>query len=159
MKQPRIHKIGNWLDQLIPYFSFIGIIIALFVAFAVYGISKDTNATAKNTQIVLTKQDQTLDAIKQLSVENKLTSKQLGDTIICMLLVPVGQRTTETQSNCEKQAVANPDTSHQTIQSEQIKSNPQTPSENNQPKQNAIEKLINRVQQGLSNIVNRGAVK
>lgn len=63
------------------------------------------NSTVKNTEVIVEKQDETLDAIRQLSLDNKLTSKQLGDTIICMLLIPVNQRTTNTQEVCREQAV------------------------------------------------------
>lgn len=66
---------------------------------------EDTGATVKNTEVIVEKQDETLDAIKQLSLDNKLTSKQLGDTIICMLLVPVSNRTTQTQQYCREQAI------------------------------------------------------
>lgn len=57
----------------------------------------------KTTQNIVKSQNQILDAIKQLALDNKITSEQKANLIICMLQVPVAQRTTDTVENCRKQ--------------------------------------------------------
>lgn len=104
-----MYKITHWLNRNTGYLLMVVIIV---FGFATLGFQKDnrkllqdTKHISEDTQAIVAKQDQTLVAIKDLSLDNKLTSKQLGDTIICMLLVPVGQRTTQTQDNCRQEAI------------------------------------------------------
>lgn len=106
----RVHQVYVFLREATPVMVFVAII---FFGSAIIGLQQDnkrlledTRATVKNTEVIVEKQDEILDAIRQLSLDNKLTSKQLGDTIICMLLVPVNQRTTNTQEVCREQAVS-----------------------------------------------------
>lgn len=104
----RVHNLYVFIREAMPI-MILGMLI--FFGAAIIGfqqdnrrILKDTANAVKNTETIVSKQDETLIAIKQLALDSKLTSKQLGDTIICMLLVPVGQRTTQTQDNCRTQA-------------------------------------------------------
>lgn len=105
----KIHRFTLFLREVMPI-----MILAMLVFFgaAIIGfqqdnrrILKDTEVAVKNTETIVSKQDETLDAIKQLALDSKLTSKQLGDTIICMLLVPFSQRTAGTQDNCRAEAM------------------------------------------------------
>lgn len=114
----RVHQFYNVLREAMPVMIFI---MLIFFGAAILGFQKDNNrlledtrATVRNTEVIVEKQDETLDAIRQLSLDNKLTSKQLGDTIICMLLVPVNQRTTQTQEECREQAVSQTPASNET---------------------------------------------
>lgn len=106
----RVHQVYVFLREAMPVMI---LVMLIFFGAAILGFQQDnkrlledTRATVKNTEVIVEKQDQTLDAIRQLSLDNKLTSKQLGDTIICMLLVPVGQRTDQTQEDCKSQAIS-----------------------------------------------------
>lgn len=49
-------------------------------------------------------QNDILEAIKLQTIDNKLTSEEKTSIIICMLQVPINQRTTDVLSNCRKQA-------------------------------------------------------
>jgi hypothetical protein len=91
------------------------VLVFLFIYFAIGNVQfqKDnrqlieaTKRSANNTEKIVTKQDETLQAIKDLATDNKLTAQQLGDTIICMLQVPVSQRTPNTKEDCQKKAVS-----------------------------------------------------
>lgn len=104
----RVHNLYVFMREAVPIMIFV---MLVFFGAAIIGfqqdnrrILRDTAAAVKNTETIVSKQDETLIAIKTLALDSKLTSKQLGDTIICMLLVPVGQRTTQTQDNCRDQA-------------------------------------------------------
>lgn len=58
----------------------------------------------KNTRDIVKSQNQILEAIKQQAIDNKLTSEQKTSIIICMLQVPISQRTTDILNNCRSQA-------------------------------------------------------
>lgn len=66
--------------------------------------AKVTKDVAANTNTVVKGQNDILDAIKRLALDSKLTSDQKTNTIICMLQVPISQRTTDTQEQCKKQS-------------------------------------------------------
>lgn len=107
-----IHKFNNFLGK--PQ----AVIITLFILFLyfAYGnaqfqrtnrvLLEQTKSASQNTQTIVSKQDQTLAAIKQLTLDNKLSSKQLGDTIICMLKIPVADRTDDTATQCRQEVQA-----------------------------------------------------
>lgn len=58
----------------------------------------------KNTRDIVKSQNTILEAIKQQAIDNKLTSEQKTSIIICMLQVPISQRTTDILNNCRSQA-------------------------------------------------------
>lgn len=100
-----IHRFNIFLSRPIVVIFTLLILFAYF-AYGNAQFQKDNRVLLTNTFSIVAKQDQTLDAIKSLSLDNKLSSKQLGDTIICMLLVPVSERTPDTQESCRKEAIA-----------------------------------------------------
>lgn len=68
-------------------------------------ILRDTRSAVENTETIVSKQDETLEAIKKTATDNKLLSDEKTNIIICMLQVPVELRTTNTVEDCEKQSV------------------------------------------------------
>lgn len=83
--------------------SFFFVVVVVIVAIALVASSRAYNNT-------LDKLEATQQQIINAANDNKLTAKRLGDTITCMLLVPVGQRTTDTQKDCREKAIRiNPD--------------------------------------------------
>lgn len=64
--------------------------------------------TASNTKAIVSKQDETLRAIQKVAEDNRLISDQKTNIIICMLQVPVDQRTTDTLNDCRKTSSAEP---------------------------------------------------
>lgn len=61
------------------------------------------NFNVKFANIVRSQND-ILEAIKRQTVDNKLTSEEKTSTIICMLQVPISERTTNVLNSCRKQA-------------------------------------------------------
>lgn len=105
------HKAYLFLQDLIPIIT-IGVLI--FFGVALIGLQKDNqrilegmNNTVQNTERIAIKQDETLKAIQELALDNKLTSKRLGDAIICMLKTPFEQRTADRLKDCRAEAMAN----------------------------------------------------
>lgn len=116
-----VSRTTHWVSRNFLPLIFLGmwILIMLFINFnkRVADNAKAAKDTTAVTQQIIKNQDKTLQAIKDLATDNKLTSKQLGDTIICMLQVPIAQRTTDVQEKCRKQAqniTLSPDPSTQT---------------------------------------------
>jgi hypothetical protein len=131
-------------------------------------IAKANTTDIKN---ILASQTDLLNAIRQVTIDNNLTAKQQTDIIICMLQVPVEQRTTDLKENCRKQVEAtqattggsrasdsetasqvegNRDSSPNNTQrlSNEQPENPQTP---NEPERNLVERGV----RGIMNIINR----
>lgn len=171
MKTKLVHNVKrtSWfLDQFMPYVLLVAIVV---FGLAIINFQKDNQRLLENQQVTIEKQNQTLEAIKQLSVDNKLTSKQLGDTIICMLQVPITQRTPDIKENCIKQATQATQTESQAQQAKTIADNPQIPVAANNDKQNnqnittpetqktLVENMLDNIQRGLENIVDRGLLR
>lgn len=144
----------------------------IFTAIVLFGVvsigfQRDNQKLLLNQSVTIDKQNQTLEAIKALSVDNKLTSKQLGDTIICMLLVPVSQRTPDTQAQCREQATSQPGIENQ-VKALEIQSNPQTPvnqfaDDNNktedpiqETQKSTLEQVVDTLSNKLNELVGRG---
>lgn len=107
----RLHKINKFLDS--PK-AIIATLVILFVYFVYSNHQYQANyrqllVEAKNaaqtTQTIVSKQDKTLAAIKQLAIDNRLLSDQKTNIIICMLQVPVNDRTTDIVTSCRKQVI------------------------------------------------------
>lgn len=155
----KVHRFYILLREAMPILIFL---MLIFFGAAIIGFMKDnqrllqdTKHITEDTQTIVSKQDETLVAIKDLSLDNKLTSKQLGDTIICMLLVPVNQRTTETQDQCRQGAItrtppstANGSTTSQPVQPTPVGSPQPTPT----PQPGMVERLNTRVEGVLESV-------
>lgn len=158
-----IRTVGEWLDQLVPY---ILIFIVIFFGAAILQFQEDNRKLLQNTNEIVVKQDQTLDAIKQLAEDSKISDEISRQIITCMLLVPVEERTTNTLNNCHK----NTSQSVQSTQSAQPSTPPrQTPTvingekqtqspeaKTSETQQNVVQRLLENIQSKLLNVVDRG---
>lgn len=108
----RIHSINMFLNR--P----IAVIIVLLALFA-YFIYSNHTYQAQNRQLLISANNNTmstnkvvkgqtdiLNAIKQLASDSKLDNNVKTNIIICMLQVPVAQRTTDLQEQCRKDVEA-----------------------------------------------------
>lgn len=123
-------KITTTLNRNTGYLILLAIII---FGFAILGFQKsnkellqDTNTAVTNTETIVAKQDETLQAIKQTAIDNKLLSDEKTNIIICMLQVPVAERTTDTVTNCRKQVETMPTTQNENTAQPTQTSNPQS---------------------------------
>lgn len=105
----RLHRLNQFLNSPI---AIIIVLIALFVYFVVSNhayqaqgrnLLKQTNDNTMSTNRVVKGQTDILNAIKQLASDNKVDSNEKTNIIICMLQVPVAQRTTDLQQQCRQQ--------------------------------------------------------
>lgn len=83
----------------------IAVLLILFIHFntKVAENAKAARDTADSTKQIVSSQSDILNAIKKLATDDKITSEQKTNLIICMLQVPVDQRTTDLQAQCRKQ--------------------------------------------------------
>lgn len=102
----RLHRINTFLDRPI---AVIITLVLLFVYFLVSNhayqaqgrrLLESTNDNTKSTNQVVKGQSDILQAIKQLALDTKLDNNEKTNIIICMLQVPVAQRTTDLQEQC-----------------------------------------------------------
>ena len=110
----RFHQFMIVLREGMPILL-LGMLI--FFGLAILGFQRDnqvlledTGAAVENTETIVAKQDETLQAIKDTATDNKLLSDEKTNIIICMLQVPVSERTTDTVTNCKKQVSESPST-------------------------------------------------
>ncbi len=117
----------------------------------------------KNTRDIVKSQNQILEAIKQQAIDNKLTSEQKTNIIICMLQVPVNERTPDVLVNCRKNAEGTPTplTSHQNSPStpvpltqQQTNTNNQQAANNNQtPRPGLVQQATDAVTNTVSGLI------
>jgi len=132
----RIHRFYVLLREAMPVMIFL---MLIFFGAAIIGFQKDnqrllrdTKNIARDTQIIVSKQDDTLKAIEQLALDNKISGQELKDILTCMLVVPINQRTPDIEANCRKQAQRNTDNNlQQQPTSPQSTPSPSTPDKNN----------------------------
>lgn len=67
-------------------------------------VATQTASISASTNQLIKSQNEVLSAIKGVTDDTKMTAEQQTAIIICMLQVPVEQRTTDLQANCRKQA-------------------------------------------------------
>ena len=67
-------------------------------------LAENTAELSTSTNKIVKSQTDILNAIKQVTDDTKLTAQQQTNIIICMLQVPVTERTTDLQSQCRSQA-------------------------------------------------------
>lgn len=89
-------------------FLLILVLVFMFMSFnrQVAQQTADTKAIAEGTNRVVKSQGDILNAIKQVTDDTKITAAEQTTIIICMLQVPIGQRTTDLQSQCRDQATS-----------------------------------------------------
>lgn len=150
-----VHKLYIFLKEAMPILIFL---MLMFFGAAILGFQSDNRALLQDTKSIVSKQDLTLSAIEALARDTKIESKQKTDIIICMLQVPVGERTTETVANCRKSvesrsttesqphATSNENSSNQ-AQATQPSSPAQTPPTSTPPTQNksVVQKFGERI--------------
>ena len=93
----------------LPYVLAVLLIVGLFGIYQSYRktseavrIARDNTSDIKN---ILTSQTGLLLAINQVAIDNKLTSDQKTNTIICMLQVEVEKRTQDVLSDCREKSI------------------------------------------------------
>lgn len=111
-------KANHFFSRPIGMLAAISLLILIvFVYFAIdnqrileqiKSAADSSKQAAERSVAILDKQDETLEAIRQVAIDNKITSDQKTDIIICMLQVPVNQRTSDTKENCREQAESSP---------------------------------------------------
>lgn len=110
-------------------------ILAILLCLGLYGIWQSYRRTAEAVQLakdntmdikrIVEGQSDLLIAIKQVAEDNQLISEQKTNIIICMLQVPVNERTTDTVTNCRKKVETQPSPAQ--ITSQPSSSSSQTP--------------------------------
>jgi hypothetical protein len=109
--QTRMGLIGHWIAHnifsILDVVKFLGILILvlMFIRFSVT-VADNTRTAKENTattQRIVKSQGDILEAIKQLALDGKVTSEQKTNIIICMLLVPVENRSTDVVTGCRNQ--------------------------------------------------------
>lgn len=105
----RIHRFYIFLREAMPIMIFIMLIFfgAAIIRFQRDNqyIIRDTQATVKNTETIVVKQDETLEAIARLAADNKVSGDQLREILLCMLIVPIEQRTYDVANRCREQGL------------------------------------------------------
>lgn len=104
-----VHNTNQFLNRPIA----VIIVLLLLFAYFAYGnyrfqnenrvLLENTNKTTQNTNDIVHGQTDILNAIKKLANDTKLDSNEKTNIIICMLQVPVSQRTNDLQAQCRKQ--------------------------------------------------------
>lgn len=101
-------KVYQLFVKNLVFFLLVGvwILVMLLIKFntRVADSANSAKEAANATRQIVAKQDETLNAIRTLALDNKLLSEQKTNIIICMLQVPISERTTDTVTNCRKQA-------------------------------------------------------
>lgn len=113
------------------------ILIIMFINFnsIVADNAKDTKDISANTNKTVKSQGDILDAIQKLAIDNKTTSDQKTDIIICMLQVPVSQRTTDTVNQCKQQVEqGGGQSSREKSSGTSTSTSPQQPQQTQQPR-------------------------
>lgn len=125
--------------------------------------SNETKMLTIQTADLVKSQDSILSAIKQVTEDTKLTAAQQTSIIICMLQVPVEERTTDLQSQCRKAATSASPSSNGGTSSGSNSNGSSSPKNNasgnnsqqnisQPPKQNAFQRAINSIMNALRNI-------
>lgn len=161
----RIHKFYLLLREAMPVLI---LVMLIFFGASNIGLLRDTKRIAQDTRVIVAKQDDTLKAIEQLALDNKISGDELKDILTCMLVVPIEQRSAEVEENCRKQARANSDG---TIQQQPTQTTPQssnngkknsqpTTNGNNSPQEqeqaNQNRGIIQRVNERIENLLGIG---
>lgn len=94
----RLHRILPGIRDFVVYMG-MPILLLMFMHFNIE-VAKQTKATNS----IVASQTKILNAIRAATDDNKLTAEQKSNLIICMLQVPVEQRSDDVLQGCRKQA-------------------------------------------------------
>lgn len=98
----------KYITLFLQIVSVVGWVAIVFVIISFSNnLSENTRqakATATSTNNIVQSQNDILNAIKQLATDTKITSDEKTSIIICMLQVPVSERTTDVETNCRRKA-------------------------------------------------------
>lgn len=152
----KIHKFYIFLKEAMPVMIFL---MLIFFGAAIIGFMKDNKVLLQDTKNIVAKQDETLKAIEELTKDIKIESNQKTDIIICMLQVPIAQRTADTITDCKNSVLPENQrqTTQQTSPTQEQPSQTQQSSQQVQPEQSSQSpepSMIQRVGEGLTNISN-----
>jgi hypothetical protein len=89
-------------------FFLILVLLLMFVQFnaRIAMQSEETQKLTESTNKVVKSQADILTAIKQVTDDTRITAVQQTAIIICMLQVPIDERTTDLQTQCRERAMA-----------------------------------------------------
>lgn len=100
-------------SRLLPFleavkYIFMFVLVLMFINFNTQIVkqTENTNKLAKSTNQVVKGQGDILKAIKQVTEDTRITASQQTSIIICMLQVPIAERSTDLQAQCRKEADA-----------------------------------------------------
>ena len=110
----KLRALGEEAAKRLPYILIVFAILLLWQGWD-NARSAERNAvaaksTAQDIKKVVKAQDQVLRAIAKNTQDGNNTAKQQTAIIICMLQVPISQRTTDLLNDCRKQVEAAKDT-------------------------------------------------
>lgn len=105
----------------------------VFFGVANFGFQHDNRTLLEGISNVQKTQDQTLQAIKNVTIDTRLTAAQQTKIIICMLQVPIAERTPDTEKACRKQTAANSPTGSGSMATPDSASSSATPSSSTTP--------------------------
>lgn len=155
---PKIH--------LLPVLTFIKYLIgfALLLMFINFNSriadqTKGTNELALSTNKVVKGQDDILKAIRQVTEDTRITADQQTAIIICMLQVPIENRTTNLQASCRRQYVApvrtTPDTTEKSVSPSSVNNTPVEQTPQRDTPQVSKPSFIERTTKPVSNLLER----
>lgn len=101
----RLPRLLPTLEVLKAVLVFIMLIMFINFNAQVAHQTDNTQKLAESTNRVVKNQGDILKAIKQVTEDTKITANEQTSIIICMLQVPIEQRTTDLQTECRKQVV------------------------------------------------------
>jgi len=100
-------------SRLLPFleavkYIFMFVLVLMFINFNTQIVkqTESTNKLAESTNTVVKGQGDILKAIKQVTEDTRITASQQTSIIICMLQVPIAERSTDLQAQCRKEADA-----------------------------------------------------
>lgn len=98
-----IHNTNSILDKPITIIVVLLILFAYF-AYGNFQFQKNNQNILLGIASIQKKQDQSLQAIKDVTTDTRLTAERQTAIIICMLQVPIEQRTPNLLENCRQKS-------------------------------------------------------
>lgn len=104
IRQIRKESVFAVLDVI--KFVLILVLVLMFIQFNSTAVrqAEETKKIAGSTNDIVKSQEDILTAIKQVTEDTRVTAQEQTSIIICMLQVPIGERSTDLQAKCRKAA-------------------------------------------------------